>query len=73
MVKKPPANAGDAGDARDARSRSLGRERPSGEGNGSSLRYSSLGNLYGQMVLAGCSPWGSKESDTTEHKKTLKN
>ena len=28
MVKKPPANAGDAGDARDARSRSLGREDP---------------------------------------------
>ena len=21
----------------------------------------------------GCSPWGSKELDTTEHKKTLKN
>ena len=22
---------------------------------------------HGQKILAGCSPWGCKESDTTEH------
>ena len=26
-----------------------------------------LGKFHGQRSLAGCSPWGSKESDTTEH------
>ena len=30
------------------------------------LQYSCLENAHGQKSLAGCSPWGCKESDTTE-------
>ena len=37
MVKNPPANAGDMGSIPDP-------GRPPGEGNGSSLQYSFLGN-----------------------------
>ena len=37
MVKKPPANAGDAGSI-------PGSERSPGEGNGNPLQYSCLGN-----------------------------
>ena len=33
-----------------------------GDGNGNPLQYS----CHGQRSLAGCSPWGRKESDTTE-------
>ena len=40
-----------------------GSERSSGEGNSSPLQYS---RFYGQRSLAGYSPWGRKESDTTE-------
>ena len=35
------------------------------EGNGNSLQYF-LQEFHGQRSLAGYSPWGSKESDTTE-------
>ena len=37
--------------------------RSPGEGNGYPLQYSGLENFHG---LAGYSPWGRKESDTTE-------
>ena len=37
-----------------------------GEGNANPPRYSSLENPHGQRSLAGYSPWGRKESDTTE-------
>ena len=37
-----------------------------GEGNGNLLQYSCLENPHGQKSLAGCSPWGLKESDTPE-------
>ena len=36
------------------------------ERNGNPLQYSCLENLHGQRSLAGYSPWGLKESDTTE-------
>ena len=36
------------------------------EGNGNLLQYSCLENPHGQRRLAGCSPRGCKESDTTE-------
>ena len=36
-----------------------------GEGNGNPLQYSRLGNPHGQRSLAGYSPWGREESDTT--------
>ena len=35
-------------------------------GHGNPLQYTSLENPHGQRSLAGCSPWGCKESDTTE-------
>ena len=36
------------------------------EGNGYSLQYSCLRKVHGQRSLVGYSPWGFKESDTTE-------
>ena len=36
-----------------------------GEGNGNLLQYSA-GESHGQRSLVGYSPWGPKESDTTE-------
>ena len=43
-----------------------GSGRFPGEGNGNPLQYSCLENLHGQRSLAGYSPWGLKESHTTE-------
>ena len=43
---------------------SLGRRSPEG-GNGNPPVFSSE-KSHGQKSLAGCSPWGCKESDTTE-------
>ena len=40
--------------------------RSPGEGNGNPLQYSCLENPHGQRSLADYSPWGRKESDTTE-------
>ena len=37
-----------------------------GGGHGNPLWYSCLENLHGQRSLAGYSPWGCKELDTTE-------
>ena len=41
-------------------------ERVSGEGHGNPLQYSCLETPHGQRGLAGYSPRGHKESDTTE-------
>ena len=46
--------------------RSLGREDPLEKGNGNPLQYSGLGESHGQRSPVGHSPWGCKESDTTE-------
>ena len=35
-------------------------------GNDNPLQYSCLENPHEQRSLAGCSPWGCKELDTTE-------
>ena len=43
-----------------------GLGRSSGEGNGNPLQYLCLEKSHGQRSLIGCSPWGRKESDTTE-------
>ena len=43
-----------------------GLGRPPGGGYGNPLEYSCLENPHGQRSLAGCSPWGLKESDMTE-------
>ena len=37
-----------------------------GGGHGNPLQYSCLENAHGQRSLVGYSPWGPKESDTTE-------
>ena len=41
-------------------------EGPHGEGNGTPLQCSCLENPMDGGALVGCSPWGRKESDTTE-------
>ena len=44
----------------------LGSGRSPGGGHGNPLWYSCLENPHGQRSLADHSPWGRKESDTTE-------
>ena len=39
-----------------------------GEGNGTPLQYSCPGKSHELRSLVGCSPWGRKESDTTERR-----
>ena len=41
-----------------------------GEGYGNPFQYSVLENPHGQRSLVGYSPWGCKESDTTERLST---
>ena len=43
-----------------------GLGRCPGGGHGNPLLYSCLENAHGQRSVAGYSPWGYKESDTTE-------
>ena len=43
-----------------------GLGRCPGGGHGNPRQYSCLENPHGQRCLAGYSPWGHKESDTTE-------
>ena len=66
-VKESLANAGDARD--EASVSGLGSFP--GEGNGNPLHSDNSvflpGRAYGQRRLAGYSPWGHRESDTTEH------
>ena len=58
-MANPHAKAGDPGSP-------PGSGRSPGEGNGNPLQYSYLENFHGQGSLVGYSPWGRKESDTTE-------
>ena len=44
-----------------------GLGRPPEGRHGNTLQYSYLENPHGQRSLAGYSPWGRKESDTTKH------
>ena len=62
--KESTCNAGDTGSA-------PGLGRSPGGGHGNPLQYSCLENPLGQRSLMGCSPWGLKESDTTERLSTL--
>ena len=57
--KESACNAGDPGSI-------PGSGRSPGEGNDNPLPYSCLGKSHGQRSLVGYSPWGHKESDTTE-------
>ena len=47
-----------------------GLGRSPGGGNGNPLQYSCLVNPHGQRSLVGYSPWGRRESDTTEQLRT---
>ena len=69
MVKNPLANAGDQRDV----GLIPGSGRSPGVENGNHLQYSCLENsmdrgatVHGERSLAGCGPWGHKESDMTE-------
>ena len=62
VVKNPPANVGDIRDV----GLIPGLGRSPGGGHGNPLQYSCLEISHGQRNLAGHSPWGHKESDTTE-------
>ena len=62
VVKVLPANAGDVRDVGSI----PGLGKPLGGGHGNPLQYSCLENTHGQRNLMGYSPWGCKESDTTE-------
>ena len=69
MVKNPPANAGDA--------RDVGSIPRSGRGQEEALEeematHSSIlaWESHGQRSMAGYSPWGPKELDTTERLST---
>ena len=57
--KAPVYNVGDLGSI-------PGSGRSPGEGNGNPLQYYCLKKSHGQGSLVGYSPWGHKESDTTE-------
>ena len=57
--KESACNAGDLGSI-------PGLRRAPGGGHGNPLQYSCLENPHGQRTLAGYSPWGCKELDTTE-------
>ena len=63
--KESAYNAGDLGSVP-----RLGKSP--GGGHGNPLQYSYLEIPHGQRSLAGYSPWGRKESDTTEQLSTAK-
>ena len=60
VSKESTCNVGDLGSIP-----GLGRPPPGG-GHSNPLQYSCFKNPHGQRSLVGCSPWGHKESDTTE-------
>ena len=62
MVKNLPASAGDAGDLGSI----PGSGRSPGGGKGNPVQYFLPGESHGQRSLAGHTPWGRKELDTTE-------
>ena len=57
--KESACNVGDLGSI-------PGLGRSPGRGHGNPLQYSCLENLLGQRSLAGCSPYGHKESDMAD-------
>ena len=61
MGKEPACNAGEAGD----KDSILGWGSTPGEGHGNPLQYLAW-RIPWTEELAGYSPWGHKESDTTE-------
>ena len=68
VVKNPSSSVGDAGEVRSI----PGLVRSPGKGNGNLFQYSCLRNYMdrGTWRATDYSPWGDKESDTTEHTHT---
>ena len=66
VVKNPIANMGDT----EATALIPGWGRSPGEGNSNPPQYSCLEKFHGHRSLAGCSPWGLKESNMTEELST---
>ena len=66
VVKNPSADAADVSDVGSV----PGLGRCPGGMHGNPAQYSCLQNSHGQKSLAGYSPWGHKESDTTERPST---
>ena len=64
VVKNLPASVGDIRNA----GLIHGTGRSPGQGNDNPLQYACLEKFHGQRSLAGYSPRGLKDSDTTEHK-----
>ena len=62
--KESACNAGDLGSI-------PGLGRSPGGGHGNSLQYPCLENPHGQRSLAGYSPWGCKQSGTTDWLSTV--
>ena len=62
VVKNPPANAGEVRPV----GSTPGSGRSPGGGHGNPLQYCRLENPHRQRSLAGYSPWGHKELETTE-------
>ena len=60
--QKPPANAGDAKEVGSI----PGLGRLPGRGKWQPTPVFLPGKFHGQRCLVGCSPWGHKDSDTTE-------
>ena len=60
MLKNPPTNTGEVRDAGSI----PGAGRSPGGGHGNTVFLP--GECHGQRSLVGYSPWGHKESDTTE-------
>ena len=65
MVKNPPVNAGESRDVGSI----PGLGRFPGGGNGNPVQPSLPGESHRQRSLAGYSPWGHKELNTTEETK----
>ena len=64
--KESTCTAGDLGSV-------PGLGRSPGEGHGNPLKYSCLENPHGERSAVGYSPWGRKDSDTTEWLSTGQN
>ena len=69
-IKRPKRTGGSDGKEAACNAGNLGSipglKRSPGRGHGNPLQYSCLENPHGQRSLVVYSPWGSKESDTTE-------
>ena len=65
VVKNLPANTGGTRDSGSI----LRSGKSPGVGNGNPLQHSCLENSMDRVSLAGYSPWGCKEMDTTEQQR----